>query len=295
VTAILHSRRRLCDSAVGGEGDVMTWIHRGLACAVATLASGAFAAAADTFRPVDVTRCGQFVRRGEVGTLRADLHCAAAESSLGLTADGILVDFGATLRLGGFTISGDGSGFGVECSSQGGRRRGWCVVEGPGEITNFFNGIDGGGGRVRLRNVTVHRNRNGMQYKAPYVIELFGVVMSDNAELGMTSRGGIIRGSDVETSRNGVVGIMGPIARIARLTAMGNGRLGGAYVQRRGAARIVDSVITGNDGLGAGLDVLSIGPVKLRNTTCGRGARIREVLGGVETTTVLGKLPCAAN
>lgn len=54
-------------------------------------------------------------------------------------------------------------------------------------------------------------------------------------------------------------------------------------------------MITGNDGLGAGLDVLSIGPVKLRNTTCGRGARIREVLGGVETTTVLGKLPCAAN
>ena len=273
----------------------MTWIHRGLAGVVATLASGAFAAAADTLQPVDVTHCGQLVRRGEVGTLRADLHCTTAASSLGLTAEGILVDFGATLRLGGFTITGDGSGFGVECSSQGRARRGWCVVEGPGEITNFFNGIDGGGGRVRLRNVTVRRNRNGMQYKAPYVIELFGVVMSDNAELGMTSRGGIIRGSDVETSRNGVVGIMGPIARIVRLTAVGNGRLGGAYVQRRGAARIVDSVITGNDGLGAGLDVLSIGPVKLRHTTCGHGARIREALNGVETPTVLGKLPCAAD
>jgi hypothetical protein len=61
----------------------------------------------------------------------------------------------------------------------------------------------------------------------------------------------------------------------------------------RRAARLVDSTITGNDGLGQGFDVLATGRIRLRNTTCGRGARIRERRAdGVETTTIIRPVRC---
>jgi hypothetical protein len=56
--------------------------------------------------------------------------------------------------------------------------------------------------------------------------------------------------------------------------------------------RLIDSTVTGNDGLGAGFDVLSTGPVTLRRTTCGRGARVRETPVGLQPPTVVRRLGC---
>ena len=236
----------------------------------------------------ELTECGQAVPAGEIGELRANLvECAAAADPLHLSARGVLVGRATTLNLNGFSIAGDGTGVGVECAG--------CTVDGPGEIRNFEVAIAGGGGRVRLQNLVARGNRNGMEYKGPRVIELINVVMSDNAEIGMSARGGRVRGRDVETSRNGTAGVWAPAVKFARLTAIGNGSYGGLYANgpRGRLVRLVDSTVTGNNGLGAGFDVLSTGPVRLRNTVCGQGARIRETFrDGAGTTIVIGRLRC---
>jgi hypothetical protein len=240
------------------------------------------ALAARSAPAVEITQCAQAVAAGEIGELRANLQCTVAHDPLHLSAPGVY------LNLNGFTITGDGTGFGVQCAG--------CIVNGPGEITNFFVAITGGGGRVRLQNLVARGNRNGLLYKAGRVIDLVKVVMSDNAEVGVSARGGRLRGRDVEASRNGTAGVWAPAVKFVRLTAVGNGSGGGLYANafRRQTVRLVDSTITGNNGLDAGFDVLSTGPVKLRNTTCGKGARIRETLaGGAETTTVIARLRCA--
>jgi hypothetical protein len=243
--------------------------------------------AASAALAVEITQCGQGVPAYEIGELRTNLHCTAGVDPLHL-AQGVLAGRGATLNLNGFTIMGDGTGGGVQCAG--------CSVNGPGEITNFEVGITGGGGRVRLQSLVVRGNRNGMTYKAPRIIDLINVVMSDNAEIGMSARGGRVRGRDVEASRNGTAGVWAPAVKFVRLTAVGNGTRGGVYatLPRHARLRLIDSTIIGNNGLEAGFDVLSTGQVELRNTTCGRGARVREHLRE-ETTTVIGHLRCGSD
>lgn len=259
--------------------------HRpfGIAAVSAVLALAAGAAPA-----VEITQCGQSVPAGEIGELRANLECTRAGDPLHLSAQGLILGRGATLNLNGFTIMGDGSGAGIQCAG--------CIISGPGEIANFEVAITGGGGRVRIQNVVARGNRNGMTYKAPRVIDLINVVMSDNAEIGMSARGGRVRGRDVEASRNGTAGVWAPAVKLVRLTAIGNGSRGGVYatLPREARLRLIDSTITGNNGLEAGFDVLSTGRVTLRNTTCGRGARVREHVRE-ETTTVIGRLRCAGD
>jgi len=58
-----------------------------------------------TAAAVDVTGCGQVLRPGEIGDLRGDLDCATHEA--------VRVQAGATLRLNGFTLRGNGVNVGV--------------------------------------------------------------------------------------------------------------------------------------------------------------------------------------
>jgi hypothetical protein len=123
--------------------------------------------------------------------------------------------------------------------------------------------------------------------------------MSDNLRYGISARGGRIRGRNVTANRNGMGGVWGPIEEMVNLTATGNGVAGGVYAvsfgQKR-ALRLVDSTIIGNDGLGRGFDVLATLRVRLRNTTCGRGARIRVTrYRGDTTTTIRHPLRCAGD
>lgn len=85
--------------------------------------------------------------------------------------------------------------------------------------------------------------------------------------------------------------IAGP-STLIRLTALGNG-VGGGVSIGSGRCRLVDSTITGNDGLGAGFDIVAARNVKLVNTTCDRGARVRAV--DQDTVAVVGRLGCSAD
>ena len=245
-----------------------------------------------TTRAFDIAECGRAVQAGQVGDLRADLTCAP------FLGAAVHLDAGGTLNMNGHTITGPGTDFGagVQCS---GDRHAFCTVNGPGLITNFDSAFAGGGGSLRVQGVAARGNKWGMTHKAPRIIELIDVDMSDNLRYGISARGGRIRGRNVTANRNGLGGVWGPIEEMVNLTATGNGVDGGAYVvlfgQRR-TPRFIDSTITENNGLGRGFDVLTTLRVKLRNTTCGRGARIRVTRrGGEETTTITRRLRCAAD
>ena len=216
----------------------------------------------------DITTCGQAVGAGEVGELRADLVCDPLAIAVHLQGDG-------TLRLNGFTIAGGGqrTGAGVEVS---GARRTHTTLEGPGEIRNFAVGVAGGGGSLVMRDLRLRANGYGLTYKAPVLLELDRVVADEN-DVGLSSRGGRMRGHDVEASHNTTAGVWaGSRCRFVRLTATGNGGRGGVYGSV--VTRLVDSAVTGNDGLGAGYDVLSSGRVRFVRTTCGRAARVDDTL-----------------
>ena len=237
----------------------------------------------------DLTTCGGAVQAGEIADLRADLVCPPLAAAVALTA-------GSTLNLNGHTISGTSttSGTGIQC---GGRRSdGFCVVHGPGLITNFGVAVVGGGASLRLEALTARGNGSGLAHKAPRLIELVDVDMSDNAEYGITARGGRMRLANVTANHNGIGGVLAPVVKMAHVTAIGNGRDGGVFLTFKShrATRIIDSTITGNDGLGQGFDLLTTRPVRLMNTTCARGARVRTTSdGGVETTTIVHRLGCA--
>ena len=234
---------------------------------------------------IDITECGQAVFRGQVGQLRNDLDCHASgiESALGVT-----LQRGGTLEMNGFTIRGDGGGMGIVAS---GRARDQIAINGPGEITDVDIGIAGGGARVRIRDVVAHHNTYGFTFKVSRRIEMTRVTMNDNV-YGITANGAHLIGVDVEASHNTDVGIwVNGIGSLTRLTAVGNGGSGVSWTRR---LRIVDSTITGNDGLDAGFDVLTTGTVKLVNSTCERGARIRSDYV-THTSTVIGRLSCASD
>jgi hypothetical protein len=249
--------------------------------------------AAATARAFDITECGQAIHAREVGDLRTDLVCAP------LQFVAVYLSSGGTLNTNGHTITGAGTaiGTGVQCS--GARSRGFCTVNGPGVIINFDTAVAGAGGSLRIRGLTASRNAWGLTHKAPRVIELLDVDMSDNLKYGITARGGRMRGRNVTANRNGKGGVWAPVQEMVNLTAIGNGSDGGVYAVSSGqkrAAHLIDSTITGNDGLGQGFDVLATVPVKLRNTTCGRGARVRVTNeGGVKTTTITRGLGCAGD
>jgi hypothetical protein len=238
-------------------------------------------------RAFDITACGQAVGAGEVGDLRTDFACPSGV--------GVHLSTGGTVNLNGHTITGGGTlkGTGVTCS---GRRHEFCVVNGPGLITNFHTAVAGGGGSIRLQGLVLSGNAYGMTYKAPRVIELIDVDASDNLLYGISARGGRIVGHDVSANRNGTGGIIGPIDELIALTATGNGVAGGVHAARGARRRpphLIDSTITGNNGLGRGFDVLTTTRLKLLNTTCGQAARVRiRGHGDERTTTVRRKLSC---
>ena len=66
----------------------------------------------------DVTSCGQAVGDGEVAELRGDLDCTAP-TTFPFSAEGVHISAGATLRMNGFAIRGDGSGVGITCFGPG--------------------------------------------------------------------------------------------------------------------------------------------------------------------------------
>jgi hypothetical protein len=236
---------------------------------------------------IDVTSCGQFIPAGETGVLATDLQCTRAPT-WPFSARGVIVDGGATVQLNGHSITGDGTGVGIDCEPQGRRSfKQACRIVGTGEVSGFELGI-GVVGVIEVTGVTARRNRVGMS--APKCCHLFvnDVVASDNEISGVSAYR--LSGDGLHAERNGMVGVQSFRMRLSNVTATGNGAMGG--VHGRGVLR--DSVVTGNAGFDGTYDILAWPRVRTRNTTCGRGIRLRTIFkpGGVERTDVLGEFAC---
>jgi hypothetical protein len=243
------------------------------AATVAAIASLAFAPLAGA---VEITECGQVVGAGDVGELRRNLSCTAP-FLLGFGPRGVRVVKGGTLNLNGFTVrgpgSGDAGGVGIECA--GGDRAVPCTVNGPGEVTGFWGGVNCGGCLLVARDVAFRGNTNGIMIALAGVLEATRVVASDNVADGIVAVR--VHGSDLEASRNGRHGVA-PASRldVTRLSATGNGGAGVLQLgTARGRARLLDSTLTGNGLSGEGLDIGWVGRLRIRSTTCGKAAKIR--------------------
>jgi hypothetical protein len=239
---------------------------------------------------VDVTTCEQVIEAGEVAELRQDLACAR-RPIWPFSALGVYLEPGATLVMNGFTIAGDGSGVGVNC--YGSRR---CTIQGPGEIRGFELGVNCGGCRLVARDVAFRDNVSGILIPKSGILDAERVVASDNAEFGIWAHR--LRATDVEAERNGWAGIAANASlRLRRVVVTGNGYDGVRCLGFRcGRTRIADSTVTGNATSGSGYyDIASTGPVRLRDVTCDRSAKLfypgwRD--GDYETVEVVGSFGC---
>ena len=237
---------------------------------------------------VDVTECGQVIEANQVGQLRNDLQCAAGPT-WPFSAEGIYLRPGAKLELNGFTIAGDGTGTGVVCGMPGARFRP-CTIEGPGEVREFWAGVNCGGCTVVVRDAAINAHVNGIYIPLAGKLIARRVVANDNERSGIWADR--VRATDVEASRNGDFGVgANATLRLERLAATANGAPGVRGGIGRG--RIVDSVITGNDTAGEGYDIVSVGDVRLTGTTCGRSGKLRYL--SQDEFEIVGSFGCAGD
>jgi hypothetical protein len=274
---------------------------------------------ADAYAEVAITTCGQTVPAKEVGVLQQDLACPVAPATAGVcAADGapcvddvdcpafaqiclhpaaVILESGATLRLGGFSIS-DGD-VGVDCRRAGTHG---CQIEGPGTIASAlrYGVLIAAGGRYSIAGLTLDGNRTGIG-------SLFAVVPATKrlkmilADLTISNSafGGIVlgpptaaslKGTDLTITNNGF-GISidqfvsatptlrrGAQAKLIRLVATGNGSFG-VYADK---LTLIDSDVSATGPLG-NADVFTFRKPHLRNSTCGRSVRLIDGVGGSGT------------
>ena len=220
---------------------------------------------------IDIVACRQVVPAGQVGRLLRDLDCRA-QSSFPFSAEGVRLEGGATLDLNGFAIRGDGSGVGVMCAP--GRRRAPCRVKGPGEISGFWAGVNGGGCRLVMKRVLVRGNTNGVY--APLDCDLRGDHLDVEDNLGDGIWVARLRGRTLAVRGNGGRGVVTSRIAARGLAATDNALEGVRQSTTRGRfGRLVDSTVIGNDAAGAGLDIAAAGRLRLRGVRCRRSARLR--------------------
>jgi hypothetical protein len=245
---------------------------------------------------IPLTTCGQTIPAGETGEVMNDLQCPTTHA---VSIEGI-----GTLRLNGFSIVGgtDRKSMydGITClprpsdSPCGGP----CIIIGPGTISGFARGINSpgyafkGSRRCRpvymqVRDLAVRENRQGI---SGVYLELTNLVVDDNETWGISGGSGL-RGTSVRVTNNRDGGVSGSKVDLAGLLATGNGPGGG--LSFRYPSRLTDSFLTGNDGLGQGYDIVAFrrSRLRLRNTTCGRVARVRSFQD--DTPRLLRSFDCA--
>jgi hypothetical protein len=224
---------------------------------------------------VDVTSCGQIIPSGQTADLVSDLDCPLDLPSGTLQElSAVYLEPGAKLRLNGFTLSG--GEVGVGCG--GGR----CTIDGPGTIADFPTGILSyassrvtdveldsndayaiyqlGNKTLRATNVTVVES-NGLVAVVAHRVKAENLSIQ-GCWYGIIAT--VLTGSDVSVSGCGQRAIGGGTVRASGVTVVDNGGIGIL------AKRIVlaDSVVTGNDTIGTGIDLSAERLPKLTNTTC---------------------------
>src|SRR5262245_31734121 len=236
----------------------------------------------------DVTACDTTVPPGEPGILQNDVSCSGALVAVALGD-------GATLDMQGHAISGTPtSNSAVSCR---GRR---CRVTGPGDISGPVIAISVFNGRQRLTasDLTINDCLIGVLDVAPKPSTLVatnlsvtgcsatGLQVGKLRGSGITANGngaaGIavdrLRAENVVANDNGGAGIFGGAVRVTGLVANNNGDAGVRAVK----AALRDATLTGNDGAGAGIDLLTKRRPRVpSDITCGKSG----VLGGLITDT----------
>jgi hypothetical protein len=240
---------------------------------------------------VEITACGQVVGPGETGQLRADLECAR-RFPFG-SSTGVQLERGATLDMNGFTIRGDGTGVGVACSGTG--ERPTCHVNGPGAITGFWAGMNGGGCRFVVRGVTLWGSTHGIFGPLACVLETADVHIIDNAGDGIwVTR---LRARNLTVSGNGGRGVVATRLYVRGLTATDNAGEGVLQLDSHPrSGRLVESMLADNDAEGSGYDVAAGERLRLFAVQCGRSAKLRYppvVEGDDDVPEVVGSFGCS--
>ena len=210
---------------------------------------------------LDVTNCGQVVPAREVAVLQADLSGCDY---------GVVLNDHAVLEMNGHAIvSGN---IGVLCFEPR------CTVHGPGDISGGQVGIWGyypGHGKIDARDIDIHdTNLGGIQNARSAKVTNVTVRRVGSGAPDPEYSAGIyvdkLRATNVMASDNAGYGVLGgTLAKLTGLTAIGNGNAGMAG-QNRTVLR--DSVLTGNNGYGLGVDLLVYRRPRVINTTCGLSA-----------------------
>ena len=231
---------------------------------------------------VSISTCGQTVRTGETGVLttdivcppwgvcypacatppcsplvpsvpcRSDAECPTPGSDVcdfdvpGSLTVGVNVEPGARLEMNGHSVSG--AAFGVSDYNGVFTTHTRVHINGPGEVF---------GTREAIR----------VLYGNPRVV---GVVVRDSV-FGIL--GESVRSLDVQATNNHVGVSVFRRLSAQRLTATGNREFG--IVSYR-STRLADSVVTGNDPTGAGVDLATELRPRLRGSRCGLSAELVE-------------------
>jgi len=235
----------------------------------------------------EITGCGGVVLSGFTGIVANDIDCTGGPYGV----NDVYLQDGATLEMAGHSIQG---GFGgVNCVGR-------CTINGPGEIAHTETGGISIQGKTRVEDLSIHDNEYGIIGYDNYVdgkayLTTKNVSVEHNSEIGVLAE--TLLATDTSVSDNGGEGLYGSIGiTVVRLRGSGltvNGNIGsgiradavavqGLLAQGNGGAGVEvftravlrDSTVTGNNGLGSGIDLLMYRNYpRLRATTCGRSAR----------------------
>lgn len=225
---------------------------------------------------IAVTECGQVVPAGKTGELVANLTCPV-KVEIGTMAErsAVYLEAGARLRLNGYTLAGVNNAVG--CPKK-------CYIEGPGVIRDFPVGISSTG-TAQVRDVEFANNGQSAIYQmGGSVLRLTNVVIRDADGLGAITAalvrakgliidgcwvgiwGGRLIGSDIAIQNCGSRGIYNSQIRATRLNVTDNAGIG--IASHRVSLR--DSIVTGNETGGQGVDIQTDRAPRLRNSICGR-------------------------
>jgi hypothetical protein len=139
---------------------------------------------------VDIINCGQTVTAGQVGTLTADLDCSDVAVGVFLDAHSALmmnghgIHGGSTAAIGTFAALSPPASPSVVIP---------FTVVGPGSVSGAFVAIQGYG-PVRVENVTILDNQNGIWDKPPSgrgIVRATDVSITDSHQVGNSGGVGI--------------------------------------------------------------------------------------------------------
>ena len=205
---------------------------------------------------VDVTMCGQVVPAGGTGVLRADLSGCSTNPS-------VTVGDGGSVLLNGHSITSTAPGAnGIVCE-------GGCLVQGPGKISVDYGIVH-----------SSHLRRQSLRVE--------DVDLEDNGGVAILSIEGFVFARNVTVTGNGFEHVDPSGVTVAihayrglfgkNLTVTNNGGWGIDAIER---LKLIDSVVTGNDGGGTGIDIVTFSRPRLIHSTCGKseGRRPRKAHG----------------